>query len=277
MRLRNFLANFIDKFFQDETTTLAASLAFYMSLSLAPLLILFVSISSRLSADLQYDFIQQVGIQIGPEAARAVEMVIDGAKTRPDLSSIAGTLGVLTLLVSASLIFGELRTALNKIFAVPARQPRYAGFFGIVLSYLRERALHVALAVGFILVLIASVLASSLISLTLTAEFKSVARAINIGVTVIFYVCLYSLMYRYLPDRRQPWRRALQGGALTALLFVVGKELIALYMGKSAIASPYGAAGSVIALMIWVYYSTLITFVGAQVSTILLPARRRTA
>ena len=118
MAARKFIENFIRKFTQDETTTLAASLAFYTALSLAPLVILFVTISSQFSPELQKNFVAQTQNVMGREGAAAVEMIIDSAKTRTDLTSVASVVGVLTLLLSASLIFGELRGALNRIFEI---------------------------------------------------------------------------------------------------------------------------------------------------------------
>jgi membrane protein len=107
LRFKNFIEKFFNKFSADETTTLAASLAFYTALSLAPLLILFITIAAQFSPELQRDFLNQVQSMVGTEGAKAVNMVINGAKDRPDLTSIAGTFGILTLLLSASLILAS--------------------------------------------------------------------------------------------------------------------------------------------------------------------------
>jgi len=277
MAAKRFIETFFNKFSRDETTTLAASLAFYTALSLAPLVILFVTISSQFSPELQQNFIDEAQNVVGIEGAAAVEMIIESAKTRPDLTSIASIVGVLTLLFSSGLIFGELRGALNRIFGVVPKNITHTAFYGSALQAIKERLIHIGIALCFILILIASLITSSVISATTDSQFKSWAGTVNIGISLIFYVGLFAMMFRYLPDSRQPWRRALQGGALTALLFVIGKELIGFYLGNSAIGSAYGAAGSVIVLLVWVYYSTLITFVGAQVSALLMPPRRRPA
>lgn len=274
VRTRQFLQSFIAKFSKDETTTLAASLAFYTALSLAPLVILFVTISSQFSLELQNSFVSEAQFVVGQEGAAAFDMVIESAKTRPDLTSIAGVAGVLTLLFSASLIFGELRSALNRIFEVAPRRARHYSYVRAAWSVLHQYAVHVGIALCFIMILIFSLAASSVINSAETGS-KSMMAAVNIGLSFCSYVVLFSLTFRYLPDRRQPWRRAIRGGALTALLFTLGKEVIGLYLGNSAIGSAYGAAGSVIVLLVWVYYSTLITFVGAQVSALLIPLKRR--
>lgn len=269
MKFQKQVEKFFEKFFQDQTTSLAASLSFYTALSLAPLLILFVSIAARFSDELQRDFLREIHSLVGPEAAVAVEMVISSAKTRPDLTSIASVFGVLTLLLSASLIFGELRAALNRIFDVKAVPPKFSGYLGVVWHAIVNRALHVGFALTFIFALIASLLVSSFISAAINSEVRSLASSLNIIISFAFYIGLFTFTFRYLPDRNQPWRVSFKGGTITAFLFVVGKELIGTYLGQSAVGSAYGAAGSIIVLLVWVYYSTLITFIGAQLSSLL--------
>ncbi len=267
MKIRTFIERFFDKFFRDETTSLAASLAFYTALSLAPLLVLFVSIAAQVSPELQQEFLLQVHSLVGPEAAVAVEMVIASAKLRPDLTSVASIFGVLTLLLSASLIFGELRTALNRIFGVKARTPKFSGFLGVVWHEVWNRFLHIGFALAFILSVIATLLISSFITAAFDSGAGSLISTMNIAISFVFYVIMFTFTFRYLPDRRQPWEMAFKGGTLTAFMFAIGKELIAAYLGGSALGSAYGAAGSIIVLLVWVYYSTLITFIGAQVSS----------
>jgi membrane protein len=271
---QQFIRNFLAKFSKDQTTTLAASLAFYTALSLAPLVILFVTISSQFSLELQNNFVSEAEFVVGSEGAAAFDMIIESAKTRPDLTSIASLVGVLTLLLSASMIFGELRNALNRIFEVAPRAAPKPGYFRKAWAVAREHILHVGFALCFILILILSLAASSIINAA-ESNTNSAAAVINIVLSLISYVILFALTFRYLPDRRQPWRRAIRGGALTAVLVVFGTEIIGLYLGNTAIGSAYGAAGSVIVLLVWVYYSTLITFVGAQVSALLIPIRRK--
>lgn len=274
MSVKSFLSRFFDKFFKDDTTTLAASLAFYTALSLAPTLILFVAIAAHLSEELITELLNSTQNLVGADAAQAVQMVIEGAKSRADLTSFAGLLGALTLLASASLIFGQLRTALNRIFEVPA--PTAAaedGLKGMIVLFLRERLAFILLAFVGVLSLIASLLASSVLSATVHTQDRWTAVTLNVGASTAFYALVFSLVFRYLPDARQPWPCALRGGVLTALMFEIGKELIAVYLGRSAVGSAYGAAGSLIVLLVWVYYSTLISLIGAQLSSIWMRMR----
>ncbi len=157
--------------------------------------------------------------------------------------SVSSIFGILTLLFSASLIFGELKTALNhilfkKIEAVPEMTT-----WQMVFHFLKSRILHIGFALSFIFLMVVSLTISSLISATFSS-YQEFYRILNIGVSFFFYIGIFSLLFRYLPDRKIFWR-------------------------NSAIGSAYGAAGSIIVLLLWVYYSSLITFVGAHVSALL--------
>ena len=268
MTLKGFARRFVTKFVRDETTTLAASLAFYAALSLAPLVILFVAVSSRLSDQLQDAFTHQVRGLMGEDAARTIDMIIEGAKARTDLGSFAGLFGVLTILISASIIFGQLRTALNRIFGIKEPTPALAGTVGVVWQYLHERLLQIGFALIFIALLVLSTVGSMLLSNTFMATHGLFANVLGVATSLISYAILFTAVFRFMPDRTQPWRKSFQGGILTSVLFEIGKVLLAEYLGRSAVGSPYGAAGSLIVLLVWVYYSSLITFVGAQVSSI---------
>lgn len=268
MSVSSFLKSLFARFDVHQTSTFAASISFYTALSMAPLLIIFISVSSHFSVNLLENFISQVHGLIGPDAAAGFELVVQNANERPDLASTSGIFGILTLLFSASLIFGELKTALNhilfkKIEAVPEMTT-----WQMVFHFLKSRILHIGFALSFIFLMVVSLTISSLISATFSS-YQEFYRILNIGVSFFFYIGIFSLLFRYLPDRKIFWRNSFHGGIITALLFVLGKELIGLYIGNSAIGSAYGAAGSIIVLLLWVYYSSLITFVGAHVSALL--------
>lgn len=246
--------------------TWAASLSFYTSLSLAPLLMLFVTVSAQLGTDLTEGFLNQVQGLVGPDAARGIAIVIENAKARPDLASISGIVGTVTLLLSASLVFGELRAALNAIFKPQAQADAEMGFVRTTLVFLKERVLQMGLVFGFIFTMLVSLGVSTAISAMIGSSEATALSVVNIAVSMALYIAIFTLLFRFLPKGRLPWKQAVRGGGLTALLFVTGKELIGLYLGNSAISSAYGAAGSIIVLLAWVYYSALITFVGAHLS-----------
>lgn len=268
MSVKIFFHQLFTRISENKTTTWAASLAFYMALSLAPLLILFLSLSSLLSQDLQTTFEQQVNQLMGPVAAEGVSTVINSAKDRPDLMSISGIIGTVTLLISAGLIFGQMREALNEIFEKRS-EPHKEGIWNTIRTFLKTTFIRIALVFGFLIAMIGSLIVSTLISAYLHTDQALMAASLNIIVSFLFYILLFTGLFHYVPNGKMPWREAFEGGAVTAVLFLFGKELIGLYLGQGALSSSYGAAGSVVALLAWVYYSAMIIFVGAHVSYLL--------
>lgn len=268
MKFKTLFLTFVDRFVEKKTTTWAASLAYYTALSLAPLLMLFLLLSSQFSYDLKKSFLSEVHALMGNEAAMGIELIIQNAKSRPDLMSTSGIIGILTLLVSASLIFGELRSALNFIFDVDVDINDYP-FLKSFWIFLKVRFFHMGLVLGFLFIMIVSLMVSTLISATLTQQDTPLSAVMNVVMSAALYIILFSVLFHYLPEKRTSWKRSFQGGAITALLFVIGKEVIGFYLGHGAISSTYGAAGSILVLLAWVYYSALIIFVGAHISFIL--------
>lgn len=268
-----FLKSFFARFARVQTSTFAASVAFYTTLSLAPILILFVTLTSRMTNSFQSEFEYQVLALLGPEAAEAINTivgsVVSNAKARPDLATFSGIVGTVMLLLSSGLVFGELREAINRIFETANPPDDSETTLEVVLHFIRDRLVHVGFALVFIVLMAVSLLLSSFLSSAFSVE-QSVWKAFNVVASFFFYAGLFALVFRYLPNRRTQWRGSLFGGFITSLLFVIGKELIGLYLGQSALGSAYGAAGSVVVLLAWVYYSAMITFVGAHVSAMLL-------
>jgi membrane protein len=261
------IKRFFDKFINDETTTLSASLAFYTALSMAPLVIIFVALTTQIGPSLQKTFLDEARIMIGDEGAASIRMVIDAANARADLSSLAGWIGAGVLLFSASLVFGELRFALNKIFRrQPAAPESPQTLFEVIRSLIKERLFHIGLALGFLVALLLSVF---------VASYRTDYKTLNFFVSWVFSVLFFASIFRFMPRPRAPWLQSYFGGTVTATFFLIGKELIALYLRESAIGSAYGAAGSVIVLMVWIYYSSLITLIGAQLSAVLITPLRR--
>ncbi len=259
------LVQLYKKFLRDDTPSLAASLAFYTTLSIAPLLVIFMTISARLSESLQQNLVAATRQTYGDQLGQAVEMMI-GSQVSSEVGTSASALGAFGLLISASLIFAQLRMNLNKIFKVEVASPPEPLIAKILSGYLKEKALHVFLAVSLVVVLIASLLASTALTAVLRRFFGAAAAPLIVVENVGFYLLLFTLVYRLVPARHLPWKRAAQGGLLTAILFVVGMELIRIYIERSLATSSYGAAGSVVVLLLWFYYSALITFMGAQMS-----------
>jgi membrane protein len=274
--IKNFLALFITRFQDCNTMTWAASVAFYTALSLAPVLIIFLALSPLIDPNLKASFVTEVGQLTGPNGARAVEMVFENAEDRLDLMSISGLVGAVTLAISASLVFGELRSAFSQILDAHPTPPHDPSYFHYVWTFLKGRFFQMGLALGFIFILITSLIVSTGISAVVSVKDKAYGDFTYFVYAVfsfVLYIGVFSLIFRYLPECHLPWRESGEAATLTSALFIIGKELVGAYLGNSSLNSSYGAAGSVIVLLAWVYYSAMIIFVGAHVSYILQKVR----
>ncbi len=247
---------------EDKATKLAAALAFYTMLSIAPLLTITVKIvGSIFDQQETIDSVRAFLVQnAGAQGADAVEQLLNAAG-EPGAGLVATIVSILVLLFSASGCFGELQDSLNTIWEVKPRPGR--GIMGT----LKDRFFSITLVFGTAFLLITSLLISAFLA-ALSSRFgdgESILwQTINLAVSFAILAGLFSLIFRYLPDVRTSWRSVLAGGALTALLFTVGKFLLGWYLGRESTTSIYGAAGSLVALLLWVYYSAQILFFGAE-------------
>jgi membrane protein len=248
-----------------EAPRLGAALAFYTILSLSPLVILVVALAglifSRSAA--QAHILSQVQGLIGPIGGKVVESML--ANSQKPAAGILGTIvGLLSLLFGASGVFAELRSALNLIWEVKPEET--SGIVGL----LRERffSFGMVLSIGFLL------LVSLVLSTALAAVGKffggllpipSTALALfNFLISYVGVAVLFGLIFRFVPEAKVRWQNIWLGALVTAMFFTIGKTLIGLYLGKSSVGSTYGAAGSVIVVIVWVYYSAQIFFFGAE-------------
>lgn len=251
----------------DKASVQGAALAFYSILSLAPLVVISLAViglffdrnaaTSRL--------LSQVQLLVGQEGAQAIGSMLP-ASNQPATSTLAAVLGMATLLLGASGVFGQLQDTMNMIWDV---EPRPGA--GIV-DFMRRRFLSFAMVLGTSFLLLVSLLLSTVIGAlgqALSASRPELEVFIHLGnelVTFIVVTLLFAMIFKLLPDKQVAWRDVWMGAFLTALLFVVGKLLIGLYLGKSAIGSAYGAAGSLVVLVVWIYYSAQILFLGAEIA-----------
>jgi len=245
------------EFAEDEIMTLAASLAFYTLLSFAPLLVLLVWASSSIAPGTQELMLGEIARLAGNEARDAAQTVVESAKSRPELGSIAGLVAIGTALVGATTVFAQLQAALNRIWGVKAR-PTNA-----LWGWLRRRVLSMGVILAVVFVLLVSLLVSSALGLVL-ASSGLVWDALNQAITACVFIGLFTLLFRYLPDVHMPWRHAVFGGFITGLLFAAGKALIGIYLAHGNVGGAYGAAGSLAVLLVWVYYSGIVFFLGAE-------------
>lgn len=253
----------------DKAPRLGAALAFYTALSLAPLLIVVLAVAGLAYGQeaVRGQLVWQIQDMVGREGATAIQALISAAR-RPASGIIATALGLVTLFFGATSAFVELIDDLNTIWRVPVnpRQSGIASLFGIVKT--RTRAFAMVLGVG--LLLLASLSVSAWIAaaegffgpmLPLPA---AALEAVNFLISLVVIAFLFAIVYKALPDVRLRWSDVAIGALITSLLFSIGKLLIGLYLGRSTIASSYGAAGSFLIVLLWVYYSAQVFFLGAE-------------
>ena len=250
----------------DNCLRLAASLAYYTALSLAPLILLIVGVvglvldrqqvGSQLSAQLE-------GL-IGPAGRDLVTSIL--AATNPQGGTLATVIGLITLLIGATAVFGELQATLNLVWEV--RPAPTSGVWAGIWAILRERLFSLALVLTLAFLLLVSLVISAALAgaaaLFQGPEQALLSRLLELGVSLVVLTFVFALLYKYVPDAEIGWQDVWLGGLITAVLFTLGKTAIGFYLGQASVGSAYGAAGSLIALLVWVYYSALIMFFGAE-------------
>ncbi len=260
------ISTIIEGIDQDDIFTRAAALAYYTALAMAPLLILVVWFLSTLELDLQQQFVSQVQGFVGDEAAKLMATIMSSGNERPDLTRASGWIGLGGILISASIIFAQLQASLNLIFNVDEIAKPKLSKFGAVKDIVMRRIFSVGMLMTFVFIAVVSLLVSSAITYFFGQSDLAWFEVVNSLVSFSIFTILFTIIYKWMPDRSLDTPSSLAGGAITALLFVIGKYLISLYIGKAAVGSAYGAAGSLVVLLVWVYYSSLIVFIGAEVS-----------
>lgn len=253
---------------EDKATRLAAALAYYTIFSIPPLLIIVLAIAGQVFDQevAQQRLINQIVGLVGSggeTVGEGIEAILDNV-SRPEGSLIAIIIGIVTLFLGASGVFGELHGALNTIWEVAPHPSR--GILGTI----KDRFFSFTMVLGIAFLLLVSLFLSAGLSAMndfftgllpgMVVLMQIVNQIISFGVITI----LFALIYKVVPDVEIAWRDVWVGAAATALLFTIGKYLIGLYLGNSAVASTYGAAGSLIVILLWIFYSAQILFLGAE-------------
>jgi membrane protein len=257
------LVNTTLSFVDDEALSRGAAIAFYAITSLAPVLLIVIAIAGMVfGRDAAENAISgQFSTLMGNQAADVLQSVIASASTKSS-SIVAAVVGIAMLIATASGVFGEMQAALNTIWKTRSRETALSR-----LIRARITSLGLVAALGFLLVV------SLVVSAGLTAFANYLDRlpvgtlilsAVNFAVSWLLLAVLFGAIYKVLPDRTLRWTDVIVGALMTSLLFNIGKTLIGWYIGSSAVASSYGAAGGLIVLLLWVYYSAQIFLFGAE-------------
>jgi membrane protein len=249
----------------DKAPKMAAALAFYSCFALAPLLFIAISIAGLVfgqDAARERVVVQIQGL-IGEQSARAVDGILQRV-SQPKTGTLASILGLLALLFGASGVFAELQDSLNVVWRVRKKPGR--GILGTIKD--RFLSFSMVLGIGFLLLvsLVVSAALAALGELIGGADAGILLKALSFLFSFTVVTALFSLMFRFLPDARTRWAEALAGGAITAFLFTLGKFAIGAYLAQGTVATTYGAAGAFLLILLWVYYSSQILFLGAEVT-----------
>ena len=244
------------RFIDADLMSQAAALALYAILSLAPLLLILVWFTTSILPLAQEAVMQQIALLVGADAERVARTIVVNARNRPDTGSIAGWWSLGLLFVGATAVFAQLQDVLNKVFRTDATA------LSGPLAWLRKRvfSMGLLLALGFLLVV--SLTLNTVLELLFARADWMLPLMAQVAAWLV-YMLAFALMYHYLPDRRVGWRRAVGGGAATALMFLVGRAAIGWYLGRADPGSAYGAMGTLVLALVWIYYAALIIFVGA--------------
>jgi membrane protein len=265
-RLGRVLSDAANAWIDDHAQSMGAALSYYTIFSLAPLLLIAISVAGLVFGHdaAQGAVVQQLQGLIGTGGAHAVQDLLKNV-SKPSQGVVATITGVVVLVIGATSVFAELQDDLNRIWQVPARQKVSSWW-----AWLRTRLLSIGMifAMGFLLLV--SLAASAAFdafaawSTSAITEWEGLVHAVNFVVSFLLTTALFGMIYRFMPQATIEWRDVGIGALVTAFLFSIGKILIGLYIGKSALASGFGAAGSLAVLLAWVYYSAQIFLFGAE-------------
>lgn len=250
----------------DYAPSMGAALSYYMLFSLAPLIVIVVAVAGMVFGEqvAQGEIVAQLRGIMGEEGALLVEGLLKSAR-EPAKGMVATIVGFALLLVGSTAVFAELQSALDRIWRVPAKQNE-SGIWNL----LRSRLLSFGLVLGLAFMLTVSLVMSAALAAMgkwwggWFVGWETLLMALNFAVSFGIFIVLFAMIYKIMPRAIIPWRDVWTGATVTALLFTIGKELIGMYLGTSSLASGFGAAGSLVVLVAWIYYSAQIFLFGAE-------------
>jgi len=261
----NMTTTTVGQFMENNSFRLAAALAYNTIFSLPPLLLIIISAAGAiLKEDVTGRLKNEMQGMIGQDAAESIQTMIQNVNATGN-GGIASAIGIATLVFAATTFFVTLQDSLNSIWNIKAKPKNN------ILKVIKDRFLSFGLILSIALLMLVSFLITAILTFFtdyLEQLFPTIAvvfiHILNIAVSLAFITLLFALIYKYLPDAIIRWKDVWVGSFLTALLFVLGRFLISWYLGQGDVGSAYGAAGSIIIILVWIYYSSLIIFFGCE-------------
>jgi membrane protein len=249
----------------DHASSMGAALAYYTVFSIAPMLVIAIAVAGLVfgAEAARGEIVDQLRGLMGEQGAQAVEALVRSA-ARPQEGITATAIAVIVLMVGATSVFVELQSALDRIWRAPEKTREG------LLAMLRSRLLSFGMILGLGFLLTVSLVMSAVVSALgkvwgpYMGGWLVLAEVLNVGIGLVLVTVLFAMIYKLMPNVPVRWRDVWIGAAVTALLFSIGKVLIGLYIGRSGVTSSFGAAGSLVVLLLWVYYSAQIFLFGAE-------------
>ena len=250
----------------DKAASMGAALSYYTVFSIAPLLLIVISVAGLVFGEeaARGAIVGQLQGLMGEQSAQTIESVVE-ATNKPAKGAIGTIVGILLLLVGATTVFAELQDALDRIWHAPDRK-KVSGLWG----WLQSRILSFGMILGIGFLLLVSLVVSALLAAFgdwwggFLGGWDTLAQVLNFAFSFALVTVMFAVIYKFMPHVKIQWHDVWIGAAVTALLFTIGKHLIGLYIGKSGVTSTFGAAGSLVVLLLWVYYSAQIFLLGAE-------------
>jgi membrane protein len=268
MQVVDLLRSAVTAWIDDSGASMGAALAYYTLFSIAPLALIVIAVAGLVfGADAtRGELVAQVGGLIGRDGAAAIDALLQHA-SRPSAGLGASAIGLVTLLLGATSVVTELQADLDRIWRVPPDTHTSTLW---ILVRARLLSIGLILALGFLL-LVSLVVSAALAALqawwgSIVGDWEATLQAANVVVGFAISTALFALIYKILPRARVAWSDVWMGATMTSLLFSIGKLVIGLYIGWTGVTSPFGAAGSIVVLMVWVYYSAQIFLLGAELT-----------
>ncbi|RYF82624.1 MAG: YihY/virulence factor BrkB family protein [Comamonadaceae bacterium] len=264
--LFNLCKKAVQAWSDDYAPSMGAAISYYTMFSIAPLLLIVIAVAGYLFGEeaVRGEIVEQLGGLMGKDAAAGVQALLANA-SQPEKGMVAGIIGAGVLVVGATTVFAELQSALDRIWHVSREDKR-----GGALAMLWARMLSFGLILGLAFLMMVSLVVSAFLAAlgswvgALLPGWEFLLQVINLAVAFATMTLLFGMIYKYMPSTRIAWRDVWVGAAVTSLLFQVGKTAIALYLGRSGMTEAFAAAGSLVAVLAWVYYAAQIFLLGAE-------------
>jgi membrane protein len=265
-RTGRLIGQSVSAWIDDYAPSMGAALAYYTFFAMAPLLLLVIAVAGLVfgAEAVRGELFGQLAGLLGADAARAVESLL-ASVNKPGEGVLATLLGLAAVFIGATSVFGELQDALDRIWRAPARHKA-----GGLWALLRARVLSLGLILGLAFLLMVSLVFGAVLSAAgkwwgpAVGDWAAIAQAVNLVLGFGLTTLVFAMIYKLMPRVQVHWHDVWLGATVTAALFTVGKYLIGAYIGRSGVASGYGAAGSLVVVLIWVYYSAQVFLLGAE-------------